>query len=237
MQFPAAGKGTKGLCIALVAITLLLKLSQNSVGVGPIDLVFSVDRVLHGQVWRLLSYALIEVDAWSLILSALFLYLFGAFFEARWGTRDYLRFFAASAVGAALFAIPLSYVFNVILPFDDQLARPFELGGFSTGPSPSLDAMLVALALMAPDSKVMFGFILPIKARTLIYVFIGLQLIFGIMNGTAELSMTVGGMLMGYILVSGIWRPQMFAARWHTWTRRRRRRGLHVVKPPDHTLH
>ena len=99
--------------------------------------------------------------------------------------------------------------------------------------------MLVALALTNPQSNVMFGFVLPIKTKTVVYLILGLQLVFGIMTGAAELSTTVGGMLMGYILVTGLWRPHILFDRWRIWTLRKRRRGLHVVPPrqKDQTLH
>jgi hypothetical protein len=40
-------------------------------------------------------------------------------------------------------------------------------------------------------------------------------------------------MLMGYLLVTGQWRPSLLVDRMRLWRLRRRRDGLYVVKPRD----
>ena len=147
-------------------------------------------------------------------------------FEAQWGSRQFMRFFFLSTIGAGLLAIPLSALVNLVMPFVDVTV--------AMGPDAAIDAMMVALALLFPNSTVLFGFLLPVKARTLIYILLGIQVVSGIQSGAASLSVTLGGMLMGYLLVTGNWRPM----RWWKRLRPKPKSRLYVVLPKqDQTLH
>ena len=226
---PRAGLATKWLCGLLVGVSVLAKLTERSLGVGPNELVFQVDAVLAGQVWRLLTHVFVKDSTMGLLLSTLVLWMFGGWYENSWGTRDYLKFFFASTLGGAVLAIPLSFITNYIMPFHDL--------GLASGPDAAVNAMMVALALSAPDSKVMFGFVLPVPARTLLYILLGIDVISGLMSGASTLSVTLGGMIMGWLLVTGNWRPTRLLDLLRLRRLRRRRDGLYVVPPRDkHTL-
>ncbi len=225
---PTAGPVTRILCVAILVVSLVGALLQRLYGVGISNLNFQIDKVLELEIWRLFTYPFVESSPLSLMFSLVVLWLFGGTFEARWGERDFLRFFFLSSIGGALLAIPLWFAIDAIGPFHDM--------GFAEGPGTALNALLVALALTAPDSNVLFGFVLPIRARTVVLIILAFQFISGVMTGAAALSITLGGMAMGYLLVTGNWRP----GRWFTGLRSRskKRRGLYVVPPrKDHTLH
>jgi membrane associated rhomboid family serine protease len=220
---------TFALVVAALVVSLFTSVTERKTGVGSGALNFQVARVLAGEVWRLATYPFVESNPINLMISLLVLWFFGGWFERRWGGRDFIRFFALSAVGAAVLAIPLSYAVNFLGLFQDV--------GIAQGPGAVLDAMLVAMALTMPDSNIMFGFVLPMRARTVVLVLLGIQLVFGIMTGAAALSITLGGMAMGYLLITGRWRPQRL---WDALRQLRpgRRRGLYVVPPRrDRTLH
>ena len=226
---PAPGLATKWLCGLLVGCSVAAKLTERNFGIGPNELIFQVDAVLSGQLWRLLTFAFVEESVMGLLLSTLFLWIFGGMFEGNWGTRDYLKFFAASSLGGVLLAIPLTFITNRIMPFHDP--------GVAAGPDAAMNAMMVALAMSAPNSNVMFGFVLPMRAKTVIYIALGFQLITGLMNGAATLGVTLGGMAMGWLLVTGNWRPTRLMKFLKLRRPRKRRDGLYVVPPRDkHTL-
>ena len=222
---PPAGRVTKWLCGSILIITLVLAVTQRRLGFGTDDLAFNVPHILQGHIWRLVTYPWAIRHPMGLIIGIVVLWLFGRSLEARWGSRDFLRFFMLSTAGAGLWALPLYFVINIIMPFQDM--------GLIAGPGPAIDAMLVAMALTMPDSNVFFGFVMPVRARTIVYLLLGYEVITGMMTGAANLSITLGGMLMGYILITGIWRPTRLLARINMVRHRRRRRShLHVVPPP-----
>jgi membrane associated rhomboid family serine protease len=218
---------------AISAIILVLSLVGKQLdarfGFGISTLRFSTASIFDLELWRVVTYPFVESSFFGLVLGILVFWIFGGWFESRYGGRDFLRFFALSAVGAALFAVPLSFLVNMIMPFYDV--------GIAEGPDPVIDAMLVALALANPHSNVLFGFVLPIKARTLVYIILGLEVVRGMMSGGAALSVVLGGMLMGYLLVTGNWRPGRLLDRFKLTRLKKRRRGLYVVPPNDKTYH
>lgn len=231
LQGPAIGPATKWLLIGILAATVIFTVTQRQLGFGIKELIFSVEGVLALELWRLVTFPFVETDFFSLLLSLVILYFFGRFFESEWGSRYYTRFFVISSIGAAVLAVPLSFLIDLVAPFQEI--------GMAAGPDAAINAMLVAMAVTLPDSNVLFGFVLPMRARTMIYVVLGLQLVAGLMNGAAAVSVSIGGMIMGYVLVTGIWRPDRLRTRIRLWQLRRRRGrgGLHVVPPRDKTLH
>ncbi len=221
---------TATISIAIVVTSMVGRLLDTRFGFGISTLHFTTTSIFELELWRLVTYPFVESTFLGLVLGVLVFWIFGGWFESRYGHRDFLRFFAYSSIGAALFAVPLSYLVNLLMPFYDP--------GIAEGPGPAIDAMLVALALSSPNSNVLFGFVLPMKARTIIYFILGLQVVMGVMNGAAALSVVLGGMLMGYLLVTGTWRPSRLFGKLKLWRMKKRRRGLYVVPPSkDKTLH
>lgn len=223
-----AGPATKWIPLAMVAITAIGSVTERKLGFGVADLHYDVQLLFAGQVWRILTYPFVAFGGFALLLGAIVFYLFGTSFERQWGTRDFLEFNAFAAVGAAVLAIPIRILFNRLGLFSDP--------GLYAGPGPMIDAMLIALALSAPNANILFGFVLPIRAKTAVYLVIGVEVLFALVNGATNLSMTLGGLAMGWLLITGNWRP----TRWLKSIKKKppRRRGLYVVPPKeDQTLH
>ena len=205
---------------------MLSAITQSKWGFGREDLIFRVDAIRDLQLWRLVTYPFVALEPLGLLLDLLMLWILGGWFETTYGGRGYVRFLFVSSVGAALLAIVLSPVVNVLMPFADL--------GVAYGLRAARVAILVAFVLFAPDSNMLFGFVLPMRTRTVIYLILGIDIVAGAMTGASTLSITLGGMLMGYLLVTGNWRPGRLKAKLQLWRlRRHRRRGLYVVPPRD----
>lgn len=223
-----AGPATKWGSVVLLATGVLFSITQRSAGFGTMNLVFSVEQIFAGEVWRLFTYPFVTLSGFNLILAVFIYYLFARSFEAQWGTRDFVQFVGVSAVGAAVIAIPISVILNTTGLFQDTVIY--------AGPWAVVDAMLMAFALNAPNANVLFGFVFPMRAKTVIYLIIGIDVLRGLVDGAAALGMTLGGLAMGYLLITGTWRP----SRWGSLFKKKppRRRGLYVVPPKeDRTLH
>ena len=221
-----AGPATKGLVAALLLVSVTAAFASRHAQVGVAELVFDRERVVWGgELWRLITYAFCKVSSpFSLLLSAAALYLFGQSFEARLGSRGLLRFFFVSTIGAACLAIPIGWLCDAIGVFSDR--------SVFGGPDAAIDAMLVAVAISAPASPVLFGFVLPMPAKTFVALLIGLEVLGGLMTGVSSFGMTLGGMAMGYAQATGLWRPSRILDEIRLRRLRRlRRRSLFVVPP------
>ena len=164
-DLPPTGNTTKWLCGLLIGVSVLGALAGRYTSFGPEELRFRADAVLQGDLWRVVTYAFVKTSSLGLLFSALVLWMFGRWYENSWGGRDFLRFFLASTIGGAILAIPLTWLLNLVMPFHDL--------GIAEGPDAAIDAMMVALALSAPNSNVLFGFILPVPARSIIFISAG----------------------------------------------------------------
>src|SRR5208282_52129 len=97
-------------CKWLIAINVVVFLLQTLVGngnsvledipvLGHLTENFDLDTrlVLHGEVWRLLTYAFLHAGIMHILFNMLFLWWFGADVEDLYGAREFLAFYLVSA--------------------------------------------------------------------------------------------------------------------------------------------
>jgi membrane associated rhomboid family serine protease len=181
--------------------------------------------VIHGFVWQIFTYLFLHKDAWHLLINMLMLWMLGVQLEQRWGSRSFLRFFLISGMGAGV-AVVLA-----------GLAIP-AFNAPTLGMSGALNAMLMAIVIANPDATFNFYFILPIRAKHLIWVIVLIEVLMAISGSPASFPAHMGGLLMGWLLVTGKWRP----SRWAFFNRSKpgkraklqgRAGNLRIVRPDD----
>jgi len=151
-------------------------------------LILEPQLVLKGQVWRLLTWILVELQPINLIFAVMVLFWVGRDLTFAWGAQRFLLTYfglaAASGLGACLIG----------------LAFPAARAEFWSGPWPLIDAMVVAWALLNPDRQIMLWFVLPVSGRTLLYITIGGTLAFTIYVGLAALvpHLLAEGLMLAY---------------------------------------
>lgn len=232
VSFHRPGPYTQGLLGLLVGVSLAVSLLDRQGGGLLRALMYDRNAILHGEVWRLVTYPWLKTSPLSLLLSAVVLAMFCGAHERMWGGRNMLRFVLQSLLGAGLLALPLGLVLGALMPFADS--------PLAAGPDAAIDAMLMVTALTAPRSQMLFGFVLPMQARTFVWLMVAFEVIGGIMNQVAQLSLTLAGLAMGYLLFTKVSSPRALWQRiMGPWLRRRQRRHLYVVPPkrPNRTLH
>ena len=117
-------------------------------------LVFDAAAVLHGQVWRLITFIFIP-QSYSLISVVLFLYFYyfvGSVLEREWGSGRFTIYY--------LMGMLLTVVYGFIAYFVDG-----RRGGLS---STYINlSMFFAFATLFPDQRVLLFYIIPIKMKWL----------------------------------------------------------------------
>jgi membrane associated rhomboid family serine protease len=149
---------------------------------------------IRGFVWQPLTYLFMHAGAMHLLLNMLMLWLLGMQLEARWGSKSFLRFFLISGVGSGL-AVVLT-----------GLAIPY-FNAPTVGMSGATNALLMALVLANPEATFNFYFVLPIKAKHLIWIIVLIEVLMALSGSSASFPAHMGGLAMGYLLVTGKWRP------------------------------
>ncbi len=231
MRDIAIGPATKAIMIATAVLTIVFQLTEARFH-GLSLVVYDVPAILALQLWRIVTYPFFFMGGMNLIFGLLFFFFMARWFEATYGTRDFVRFFAWSCLGAGVIAIPLHLVIQGSGILQDQT--------IGVGLGPASDAMLMALALNNPNSNILLGFVLPVRVRTAIIAFLVFRLVVGVLdNAAVSLSLSLAGLAMGYLLVTGKWRPNRWFGRGLSRRNRPRiRSGLYIVPPKhDDTLH
>lgn len=142
-------------------------------------------RVLHGEAWRLVSYALLHDPRGvvSLVFTVLTLWFFGGDLEKRWGLA-YLGLvaLASTVVGALL----VTLVGAVYLPFS-----------FATvlGPSALSTALAVAWGRSVGERKMSFFGLAELSGRQFVYVIVALLLVGLVMSRDGAAVASLGGIV------------------------------------------
>jgi membrane associated rhomboid family serine protease len=170
--------------------------------------------VWTGEVWRLVTWAPLELSGLGLIFGCLLLYFIGPDLLRRWGTR---RFFALYFGGAV--------VAGAITCLIGRFAWPTILLVPYTGLWPMQEALIIAWAALYPDRQILLFFALPVAGRNLIGLTIAITVVMAALNGFALFvpHFVAELLALAYVGVIPI-RPWILKARLALFQRRYQRR-------------
>ncbi len=193
--FPKPGRGLKGVLLALFVVGGVQSLAIPSLAPVFAWLTCDADKVMHGQVWRLLTAGLLTEPQRiaPLLFTLVGIYFFSADLETRWGTPRFLRFVAAS--------VGIGFAAAVIV---DRLAPESMLSlhfGEIYGATAVITASSVAWARANAKAQVRLFFVLPITGRAFFWLTIGYCVVNVIWPGLSEGAVApFGGVAAGMLL-------------------------------------
>jgi membrane associated rhomboid family serine protease len=193
-----------GLLLSLTVITSLT-VAMGSRHVLPLFELgaFVPARVLEGEIWRLVSWSVIEPSPLSLIFACLLLYWFGRDLGGLWGSRRFLLVYLGvalvAAVGTCLVAL-----------FDRPILEQTYVGSW-----PLAEALTVAWGLTFPDRIIRIYFVIPIRGYIIAWGTVGLTVLFALYSGWDRY---VPNLLAEGTMLAWLYRRPV-VARWSTWRR------------------
>lgn len=182
-------------------------------------------KVLHGQVWRLVTCAFCHSreNLFHILFNMLFLFWFGPRLEAMYGQKEFLWFYLTSAVAASLCYIGIDLLTGDPVPM--------------LGASGAIMGVTMLFAWHFPDHTIYLFFIVPVTMRWMVLMYAVLdlfpllqQLSGNSVNGADNVAHAahLGGLAFGYLYASKQWR----LAHWGDWMSTKfkaRQRGFRVV--------
>jgi len=173
--------------------------------------------LVRGQVWQLVTYLFVHdpTGPWHAILNLVFCWLFGAEFERRWGTRRFLRFYLTCGVVAGLFVVGWSALF------------PGDWQKFTLGASGAVYALIAAYGVIFPN-RVLWP--IPIKVKTFVWILVGLTVVYFLVQSNESVAAHLGGLLAGYLVTTGNWRPRRWLDLWRLRRLKKRRGRITVIR-------
>jgi membrane associated rhomboid family serine protease len=155
-----------------------------------INYVFALYPLDHGfEIWQLLTYMFMHGGFMHLLFNMFALWMFGMELENTWGSRKFLTYYMLCGLGAGL-----SNLF---------IAPLFGPTGPTVGASGSIYGVLLAFGLMFPDRPIFVYFLLPIRAKYFVLIYILLEIYAGVTgspDGIAHFA-HLGGAAVGFVFL------------------------------------
>jgi membrane associated rhomboid family serine protease len=186
-----------GLLLALIVIaTVASWLLRNGEWA-----VLSPAAILHGEVWRLVTWAFVQDHPLTLIFGGLMLYSFGNQLAYDWGESRFLWTFLLLTAGAAILTVALAVVWPPLMAFGHLGMWPPVIG------------LLLMWSLRYPDQQMSFWGVLPMSGRMMAILLVAGTVLYGLAAGG------IGG-LFGF--------APHFASLFLAWVLSRTHFGLHL---------
>jgi membrane associated rhomboid family serine protease len=160
--------------VALIVATALLSIGaavdarNGALGIGAASVLSSAD-VARGQVWRLFTWALVELDALPLIFACLTLIWCGGDLARSWGERRLLGFYFAAAAIAGLLTCGVAWAIGASV--------------MSAGSWPVLCGLMLAWGLIHPGREIRFWGVLRMTGRHVAIAVVAGTVLFSLFRG------------------------------------------------------
>jgi len=152
--------------------------------------------IKQGFIWQLFTYMFLHGGFFHIFFNMFALWMFGGEIERAWGTKEFLKYYFVTGVGAGFFTFFLS--FNSHIP--------------TIGASGAIFGILVAFAMMFPDRPIYLYFLFPIKAKYLVIFFVVIEFLASFRHTSDGIGhfAHLGGIVIGYIYIKSDWRISSF---------------------------
>jgi len=122
-------------------------------------------------VWQLLTYMFLHGGLMHLFFNMFALWMFGMELENLWGSRKFFWYYMACGIGAGLTNLFIAPLFAPVGP--------------TVGASGAVYGVLLAFGMLFPDRPIFIYFLLPIRARYFVLLYIFVEIYAGV-TGTRD---------------------------------------------------
>jgi membrane associated rhomboid family serine protease len=102
--------------------------------------------------WTVVTYMFAHGSWGHVLMNMLFLFFFGPPLEARWGSREFLKYYLLCGLGGAALSFVVAPLYQII------------------GASGAVFGIMLAFAMTWPDAPIYIWFVLPVKAKYVVGV-------------------------------------------------------------------
>ena len=141
---------------------------------------------------QFITYMFMHADLSHIFLNMLGVYMFGSILENIWGSKRFLNFYILCGLGAAVAQLAISSINNEYT--------------ILLGASGSVFGLLVAFAMMFPNTELQLYFVIPVKAKYLVTAYAAFELYNGFFSHDNVAHFAhLGGLVVGVIIMF-IWK-------------------------------
>lgn len=156
-QHPRFGIPNLMLIIVFGNVAIWLLMQMDTTGQAYQMLRFSGQGILHGQIWRILTFVFLpgESNLLWLAISLYFYYWIGSSLEREWGCGKFTIYYLSGMLLTAIYGVLLSLLLK-----QDVVVNTTYLNL----------SLFFAFATLFPDVQVLLFFIIPLKVKWLAYI-------------------------------------------------------------------
>jgi membrane associated rhomboid family serine protease len=143
-------------------------------------------QAAKGMIWQLVTYMFMHGSFMHLFFNMFAVVIFGSSLEQWWGTRDFLKYYFVTGIGAGLV----------------QTIAAFSLGNPNVpviGASGAVFGLLIAYGMAFPNRQILLWFVIPVSARVMVFIWGFLELAMIRYPDNVARFAHLGGMLIGFI--------------------------------------
>ncbi len=221
-QFEGAfgpGPLTRGVKQLLIANTGIFLLTQLITSFQWFDVFGLVPRAVVGELrlWQPVTYLFLHGNFWHILMNMFALWMFGVPLERDWGYDAFMKFYFIVGIAAGLA--------TWLLMLDSSAP--------TIGASGAIMGVLVAFALLYPDTPILLAFIIPVPARIFVLIYAVMEFLSArrfSSDGIGHVT-HLAGMAAAFVFLKADWRLGALVRRVRRQVRARSR-GLRVVESP-----
>jgi hypothetical protein len=192
-RLPPLTPFVRKLLIALFALFVLVAIAQNLMGIPVVRLLaLHTTSLSIATSWQIFTHSLVMEprDVFPLFISLLFIWLILPPFEERYGGTRVFQLALVGTLAAALLALLVGHLF------------PNQSGPIAGPGTITLAAMSAYAVLLPPHAEINFFGVLPMQAKHLLLVILGMSLLgFLVAPNAAALASDVGAIGGGVAFV------------------------------------
>jgi len=144
-------------------------------------------------LWQIFTYMFLHGGLFHLLINLFVLWMFGRPIESAWGTSSFLKYYFTCGLGAAILILATSLTSRIP----------------AVGASGAIYGIILAFAMLYPDSVIYLYFLFPIKAKHFAILIGFIAFLGGISGGRSNIAHFghLGGLLVGYVYLKfPVWR-------------------------------
>jgi membrane associated rhomboid family serine protease len=203
--------GLKNILIIMI-LGAMAQTALPRIGIDPINWYLFYPDSENFKIWQLVTHMFCHGGLGHIVFNGIALFSFGMVVEYRLGTSLFLKLFFISGLGAVFlhFAWMGYWIFDQTGSVFPNLQLGYDVPyGPMLGASGALYGVMTAFALLYPNESMIFLFLpYPIKAKYLVPIIVGLDIVLGILDLESDNIAHfahIGGALFGFIFIS-IWK-------------------------------
>jgi len=215
-------KGVRYLIILTTSIYILQLILKFFDLLSLIILLFGLTPSLvfnNLYIHQIVTYMFLHssADPTHLLLNMLGLWMFGSPLEERWSTRVFLKFYFLCGIVGGLFVLLSGLIFTSAYNVP------------TIGQSGAIYGLIGAFCMIYSESRILFYFLIPIKAKHMLLIIIGISVLYALAGSPYSFPAHMGGLIFGIVIIKRLYIPSILVQNIRFLFSRFRRKKLRVI--------